>query len=48
MTSDILYGKIGGKQMAKFTASMDIREMMLMDKNTVAVVYSNSIELVRM
>lgn len=45
---DILYGKIGGKQMAKFTASMDIREMMLMDKNTVAVVYSNSIELVRM
>lgn len=45
---DILYGRIGGKQMATFTASMDIRELMLMNKNTVAVVYSNSIELVRM
>ncbi len=45
---DILYGKAGGKQMAKFTASMDIRNLFLLDKSTAAIVYSNSIELVKM
>lgn len=45
---DIIYGKAGSKQMAKFTASMDIKALMMLDKNIVAAVYSNSIEIVRM
>ncbi|MCI5605075.1 MAG: DUF5711 family protein [Clostridia bacterium] len=45
---DIIYGKSGSRQMAKFTATMDIKALMLLDKNIVAAVYSNSIEIVRM
>jgi hypothetical protein len=45
---DIIYGKPGSKQLAKFTASMDIKELLMLGKNIVVAVYSNSIEIVRM
>lgn len=45
---DIVYGKTGRNQLAKYTASMDIKELIMLDENTVAIVYSNNIEIVRM
>lgn len=44
----IICGKAGSRRMTEFTASMDIKKLMLLDKNTFAIVYSNSIEIVRM
>ncbi len=45
---NIIYGKLGKKQLEKYTATMDIKELMMIDKDTFCVVYSNNIEVVRM
>lgn len=45
---NVVYGKAGRKQLEKYTASMDIKNLIMIDKNTFAIVYSNNIEIVRM
>lgn len=45
---DIVYGKTGRNQLAKYTASMDIKKLMMLDEKTIAIVYSNNIEIVGM
>ena len=44
---DIFCGKAGAKNITKYTAAMDIKELILISQNTFAIVYSNSIELVK-
>lgn len=44
---EIVTGKANGKKLLKYTASMDIRELVMINKNMFFIVYSNSIELVR-
>lgn len=43
----IIYGKAGKSRLEKYTASMDIKELMLIDNNTLVIVYSNNIEIVK-
>ena len=43
---DVFCGKAGGK-LTKYTAAMDIQKLILISQNTFAIVYSNSIELVK-
>ena len=45
---DVYLGKPNSKNISKYTASMDIKRLILIDSRTFAVVYSNSIEFVRM
>lgn len=45
---DIVYGKSGKRQLEKYTASMDIKELLMLDEETFVIVYSNNIEIVRM
>lgn len=45
---DIIYGRPGSSRLAKFTASMDIKDLKMLDKDEFFVVYSNSIEIVGM
>lgn len=45
---DVFLGKPNSKSMSKFTASMDIKDLILIDSRTFAIVYSNSIEFVKM
>ena len=44
---EILMGKINGKTYSRYTASMDIRRLIMVNKNTFFIVYSNSVELVK-
>ena len=44
---DIFCGKAGAKNITKYTAAMDIKKLILISPNTFAIVYSNSIELVK-
>lgn len=44
---DIYCGRIGIGNMTKYTAAMDIKKLMLISQNTFAIVYSNSIEFVK-
>lgn len=45
---DIFLGKPNSNRVSKYTASMDIKELVLIDSRTFAIVYFNSIEFVRM
>lgn len=44
---NIIYGKAGKSRLEKYTASMDIKNLMLIDDNTLVIVYSNNIEIVK-
>lgn len=44
---NIIYGRAGKSRLEKYTASMDIKELMLIDDNTLVIVYSNNIEIVK-
>ena len=44
---EIIMGKPNGKTFKRYTASMDIRDLIMVDKNTFFIVYSNSLELVK-
>lgn len=43
---DIYFGKINSKDIAKYTATMDVKRLLIITDNTFAVVYSNSVEVV--
>ena len=43
---DIYFGRINAKKIAKYTATMDIRRLLLLSDNTFVVVYSNSLEVI--
>lgn len=45
---NVIYGRAGKKQLDKYTASMDIKDLIIIDKSTFVIVYSNNIEVVRM
>lgn len=45
---DIFLGKPNSKNVSKYTAPMDIKRLILIDSRTFAIVYSNSLEFVRM
>ena len=45
---EIIIGKPKGRTFSRYTASMDIRRLIMVNKNTFFIVYSNSLELVRM
>ena len=44
---DIIFGRAGRRRMDKYTASMDIKQLMMLDNNTFIIVYSNNIEIVK-
>ena len=44
---DILLGKPNGRKLSKYTASMDIKQLVLIDSRTFAIIYSNSVEFVK-
>lgn len=48
MDRDVILGKTNGRGLSKFTASMDIHGLIMIDKDTFFIVYSNSLELVEM
>ena len=43
---DIYIGKIHSKDFTKYTAAMDIKNLMLLSDNSFAVIYSNSLEII--
>lgn len=43
---DIYFGKINSKDIAKYTATMDVKKLLIITDNTFAVVYFNSVEVV--
>ena len=43
---DVYFGKLNSKNMTKYTATMDIRNLYVLSDVSFAIVYSNSIELV--
>lgn len=43
---DIIYGKFGKRQLSKYIASMDIKDLLMLGENSFAIVYSNNIEIV--
>ncbi len=43
---DVYFGKLNSKNITKYTANMDIRDLYAISENVFAIVYSNSIELV--
>ena len=45
---DVILGKPNSRHMSKFTATMDIKKLVIIDSRTFAIVYSNSLEFVRM
>ena len=45
---DIFLGKPNSRKLSKYTASMDIKKLVLIDSRTFAIVYSNSVEFVKM
>lgn len=45
---DVFLGKPNSSKVSKYTASMDIKELALIDSRTFVVVYFNSLEFVRM
>lgn len=45
---DIFLGKPNGRKLSKYTASMDIKRLVLIDSRTFAIIYSNSVEFVKM
>lgn len=48
MGRDVIIGKTNGRALSKYTASMDIRNLVMLDKKKFFIVYSNSVELVKM
>ncbi len=44
---EIISGKADGKIFERYTASMDIRDLIMVDRNTFFIVYSNSLELIK-
>lgn len=44
---DVFIGKAGAKNITKYTAAMDIKKLILISPSTFAIVYSNSIEFVK-
>ena len=45
---DIFLGKPNSRRVSKYTASMDIKDLVLIDSRTFVIVYFNSLEFVRM
>lgn len=45
---DVFLGKPNSKRVSKYTASMDIKEIILLDSRTFVIIYFNSLEFVRM
>lgn len=45
---DVFLGKPNSRNPSKYTASMDIKQLILIDSRTFAIIYSNSLEFVRM
>lgn len=45
---DVYFGGISAKVMSKFTSTMDIKNLFILSKDSFAIVYSNSIEIVTM
>ncbi|MCD8391587.1 MAG: DUF5711 family protein [Firmicutes bacterium] len=45
---DIILGKLGASKLSKYTAGMDIKDLIMADNDTFFVVYSNSLQLIRM
>lgn len=43
----IISGKIGDSKLSRYNASMDVKDLIMIDKNTFFVVYSNSLQLVK-
>lgn len=43
---DVYFGKMNSKNMAKYTAKMDIRNLIAVSADTFVIVYSNSLEIV--
>lgn len=43
---DVYFGKINSKNIIKYTAAMDIKDLIITSPNSFVIVYSNSIELV--
>ncbi len=43
---DIIYGKSGKRQLSKYIASMDIKDLLMLGEDSFAIVYSNNIEIV--
>lgn len=48
MGRDIVISKTNGKSASRYTASMDIRDLIMCDEKSFFIVYSNSVEFVRM
>ena len=44
---DVFLGKPNSRKLSKYTASMDIKKLVLIDSRTFAIVYSNSVEFVK-
>ena len=43
---DIYFGKTNSKVMSKYTAAMDIKNLIIVSDTTFVVIYSNSLEVV--
>ena len=43
---DVYFGRINSKNMTKYTATMDIKDLHVISENTFVIVYSNSFEVV--
>ncbi len=43
---DVIYGKSGKRQLSKYVASMDIKDLLMLGEDSFAIVYSNNIEIV--
>ncbi|MGN0106118.1 MAG: DUF5711 family protein [Hominilimicola sp.] len=43
---DVYFGRINSKNMTKYTATMDIKDLLIISDNTFVIVYSNSFEVV--
>lgn len=43
---DIIYGKAGKRQSSKYIASMDIKNLIMLDEDVFVIVYSNNLEFV--
>lgn len=44
---DIYFGKMGSKSLTKYTATMDIKNLILLGSETYVIVYSNSMEIIK-
>ena len=43
---DVYFGKINSDDIVKYTATMDIKKLLITSNNTFVIVYSNSIEII--